>query len=62
MEKHKKLHTDTGFGYYIIRTYIMKAGYLNAQSKQVDWSYNHWNNQGSYKNIIMNLPNGGNSK
>ena len=25
-------------------TYIMKAGHLNTQSKQVDWSYNHWNN------------------
>ena len=29
----------------------MKAGYLNTQSKQVDWSYNnHWNNK--KKNFI----------
>ena len=44
-------------------TYIMKAGHLKTQSKQVDRSYNHWNNkQGFYQNIITNPPNGDDSK
>ena len=41
--------------------YIMKAGYLNTQSKQVERSLKQ-HRQGFYKNIITNLPNGDNSK
>ena len=42
----------------------MKAGYLNTQSKQVNGlTFTETiHKQRFYKNIIMNLPNGDNSK
>ena len=35
----------------------MKADYLNTQSKQFNWSYNHWNNINKDKDFIeISLP------